>query len=296
MKVLFSNSLPFFLAHGGTQTLLEALMRELACLGVEVEPERWWDENQTGDIIHYMNRPLISNVLLARQKGFKLVMTENLDQPASRRPWQLFAQRLSINLARALVPAGLTVRLGWDTYKNLDAAVYVVEHEWKTVQYLFRAPPELGHIIPHGMESEALQQLALPQKEEDYLISAATVHPRKTPSCWRRRPARPESPSFFWASLTRLTTRIFWSSSGTLTAASFAIPALFPLRKNTITCGARGFALLSQFESGFIAVHEAAAAGCRCSSLICPGHARFMEMCRPRTSGDWARLPPSPRP
>jgi len=57
MKILFSHSQPFFLAHGGAQTLLEALMRELAGLGVDVEPERWWDENQTGDIIHYMNRP-----------------------------------------------------------------------------------------------------------------------------------------------------------------------------------------------------------------------------------------------
>ena len=62
MKVLFSNSLPFFLAHGGTQTLLESLMRELANLGVEVEPERWWDESQTGDILHYMNRPVSLNV------------------------------------------------------------------------------------------------------------------------------------------------------------------------------------------------------------------------------------------
>src|ERR1700722_11224464 len=106
MKVLFSNNLPFFLAHGGTQTLLEALMRELAGLGVEVEPERWWDETQTGDILHYMNRPPINNVQLARQKGFKIVMTENLDQTASRTPTQLFVQRAMIKAARALVPPG----------------------------------------------------------------------------------------------------------------------------------------------------------------------------------------------
>ena len=84
MKVLFFYSPPFFLAHGGMQTLTEALMRELAALGVDIEPERWWDENQKGDIIHYMGRPLATVVRLARQKGFKVVMTENLDLTASR--------------------------------------------------------------------------------------------------------------------------------------------------------------------------------------------------------------------
>lgn len=71
MKVLFSNSLPFFLAHGGSQTLIESLMKALAGLGVEVEPERWWDENQTGDILHYMNRPPLFNVRAAHATGLR---------------------------------------------------------------------------------------------------------------------------------------------------------------------------------------------------------------------------------
>ena len=77
------------------QTLLESLMRELANLGVEVEPERWWDKNQTGDILHYMNRPGGLNVILAHQKGFKVVMTENLDKTASRSRIELFGQRFN---------------------------------------------------------------------------------------------------------------------------------------------------------------------------------------------------------
>jgi hypothetical protein len=84
MKILFFCNPPFFLTHGGMQTLAEALMRELAGLGVEVEPERWWDENQRGDIMHYFLRPPIANVRAAHAKGFKVVMTENLGQTASR--------------------------------------------------------------------------------------------------------------------------------------------------------------------------------------------------------------------
>jgi len=179
MKVLFSNSLTFFLAHGGTQTLLESLMKSLAGLGVEVEPERWWDENQTGDILHYMNRPPLFNVRAAQAKGFKVVMTELLDQTASRSRSQLFGQRCVTNLARTLLPSGLTYRLGWDVYQELNAMVYVVEHEWETAKYLFRANPARGHIIPHGMEPDALADLARPQAQEDYLVCAATIHPRK---------------------------------------------------------------------------------------------------------------------
>src|SRR5664279_2263389 len=79
MKVLFSFPLPFFLAHGGSQTLIEALMRELAQLGVDVEPVRWWDENQCGDILHYIGRPTMLSVRLGHKKGFKIVMTDFLD-------------------------------------------------------------------------------------------------------------------------------------------------------------------------------------------------------------------------
>jgi hypothetical protein len=107
MKVLFSCSVPFFLAHGGSQILVEAVMRELGGLGVEVEPARWWDENQKGDVIHYFNRPPPTNVDLARQKGFKVVMTELLDQTASRGRAQLLAQRSFTKLARADRVGGL---------------------------------------------------------------------------------------------------------------------------------------------------------------------------------------------
>ena len=84
MKVLFSHGIPFFLSHGGVQTFVESLMRELPALGVEVEPERWWDETQRGEIIHFVGRPNATYICLAKQKGFKIVMTEFLDQTASR--------------------------------------------------------------------------------------------------------------------------------------------------------------------------------------------------------------------
>jgi glycosyltransferase involved in cell wall biosynthesis len=262
MKVLFSNNLPFFLAHGGTQTLLESLMRELAALGVEVEPERWWDANQKGDIIHYMNRPPLLNVVLAKQKGFKLVMTENLDQTASRSRRQLFAQRLLTNLARAILPGGLTYRLSWEVYQHLDAMVYVVEHEWKTARYFFRANPERGYVIPHGMEPEALQQLARPQEEEDYLISLATIHPRKNSVLLARAAHQAKIPIMFLGKPYAEHDPYFLEFKKLVDGRIVRYPGFVSTEeKDRYLRGARGFALLSQFESGSIAVYEAAAAG-----------------------------------
>ena len=262
MKVLFSNSLPFFLAHGGTQTLIESLMKNLAGLGVEVEPERWWDENQTGDILHYMNRPPLFNVRAAQAKGFRVMMTESLDQTASRSRRQLFGQRCVTNLARTLLPSGLTYRLGWDVYQELDAMVYVVEHEWETAKYLFRANPARGHIIPHGMEPDALADLARPQAQEDYLVCAATIHPRKNSVLLAQAARLAGAPVVFLGKPYAPDDAYFLEFQKHVDNKMVRYPGFVSTEeKHRYLRGARGFVLLSQFESGSISVYEAAAAG-----------------------------------
>jgi glycosyltransferase involved in cell wall biosynthesis len=262
MKVLFSSSSPFFLAHGGVQTLVEAVMREMPGLGVDVEPERWWDENQKGDIIHYFNRPAPANVQLARQKGFKVVMTELLDQTASRSPVQLLAQRITTKLARALLPSGMLVRMGWEVYGQLDAMVYAVEHEWAVAQYLFGAKSDRGWIIPHGLEDEALRQLALPEARGDYLVSVATIHPRKNTLLLAQAAHRAQIPIVFLGKPYAGDDPYFLEFQKWVDGKIVHYPGFVGKeQKWRYLRGARGFALLSQYESGCIAVHEAAATG-----------------------------------
>ena len=262
MKVLFSNNLPFFLAHGGTQTLLESLMRELANLGVEVEPERWWDDQQTGDILHYMNRAPILNVRAAHAKGFKVVMTENLDKTASRSRLELFGQRWVTELARTVLPGGMTNRLGWEVYRELDAMVYVVEHEWETAKYLFRANPARGFIIPQGVETEALADLARPQTQEDYLICVASIDPRKNSVLLAQAARLAEVPVVFLGKPYALDNPYFLEFQKCVDNKTVRYPGFVSTgEKHRYLRGARGFVLLSQFESGSIAVYEAAAAG-----------------------------------
>lgn len=262
MKVLFSNNLPFFLAHGGTQTLLESLMRELASLGVEVEPERWWDDQQTGDILHYMNRAPILNVRAAHAKGFKVVMTENLDKTASRSRLELFGQRWVTEMARTVLPGGMTNRLGWEVYRELDAMVYVVEHEWETAKYLFRANPARGFIIPQGVETEALADLARPQTQEDYLICVASIDPRKNSVLLAQAAQLAEVPVVFLGKPYALDNPYFLEFQKCVDNKTVRWPGFVSTgEKHRYLRGARGFVLLSQFESGSIAVYEAAAAG-----------------------------------
>jgi hypothetical protein len=178
MKVLFSHSLPFFLAHGGSQTLIEELMRGLRNLGVEAEPERWWDENQRGEILHYVGRPFKLNVLQAKKKGYKIVMTDLLDTVAARSKPKLFVQRAVIRAVQRLAP-GMTDRVAWDVYREADAMVFSLSRESEVAQYLFNAPPERCHVVPWGLAPESLDALAQPQAQGNYLISVATIAPRK---------------------------------------------------------------------------------------------------------------------
>jgi len=244
------------------QTLTEAVMRELAALGVEVEPERWWDERQNGDIIHYFLRPPIANVRTAHIKGIKMVMTENLDQTASRTRFQLFGQRCLTEMARGFLPGGLTVRLGWEVYRELDAMVYVVEHEWETAKYLFRANPNRGHIIPHGLEADAMAQLGRAQAPGEYLVYMATIHPRKNPLLLAQAARLAGVPVVFLGKPYTEDDPYFREFKQCVDGKVVRhIGHVVGEEKNSWLRGARGFVLLSQQESGCIAVYEAAAAG-----------------------------------
>jgi glycosyltransferase involved in cell wall biosynthesis len=258
MKVVFSHSLPFSLAHGGMQTLIESLMRELSVAGVEVEPERWWDPDQTCDVMHFVQRPPQGNAELAKQKGRKLLMTENYDVVASESRSRLFMRTLATRSARAIVP-GFDRRLSF--YRELDALVYVVPHEWVVVRQIYGLPPERGYVIPHGLEPSVIDALGKAEPECDYLVSVGTICPRKNTvllaQCARQakipvvfvgKPFSEDDPYFI--EFQRLIDDKYVQFAGWVAEDE----------KYKILRGARGFVLLSRGESGCIAAHEASAA------------------------------------
>jgi glycosyltransferase involved in cell wall biosynthesis len=262
MKVIFSHSTPFFLAHGGIQTLTEAVMREVAALGVEVEPERWWDERQKGDILHYIARPSLVNVRSAKQKGIKVVITENIGQTATRSPARLWAQRRMMDLARAVLPSDLLYRVNWDVYVEADALVFVVENERKTAEFLYRTPPGRCYVIPHGLDPQEIQKLAEPQPEQDYLVSMATIYPVKNTVLLAQAAHLAQIPVVFLGRPYSDNDPYFLDFKKLVDGKIVRYPGFVQgQEKFRWLRGARGFALVSHYESGCIAVHEAAAAG-----------------------------------
>lgn len=262
MRIIFSHNIPYFLAHGGSQTVIDGVMRELAALGEQVEHERWWDESQAGDILHYVGpRPPILNVRLAQQKGFKVVMTEFLDMTSSRSRSQLLLQRTLTRLGQRLLP-GLTTRLSWDVYRELDAMIFCAPLELEVARYLFSADVSRGHIIGYGLETDALAELAKPQAGEDHLVCLATIHPRKNSVLLARAARLAEVPVVF-AGRPYAEDDPYFKEFKALVDGKCVRYAGFISReeKHRLLRSARGFVLLSQYESGCIAVYEASAAG-----------------------------------
>jgi glycosyltransferase involved in cell wall biosynthesis len=262
MKVLFSYPTPYFLAHGGAQVLTESIMKAVAGLGVEVEPERWWDEHQKGEILHYVTRPLSVNVGFAKEKGYKVMMTDLLDQTASRSRRQLFLQKIFTRFAQAVLPGGLTLRLSWDVFQKLDAMVFAVSHEWEVAKYLFNATPDRGYIIGHGLEEEDVREVSQPAPEGDYLVSVATITQRKNTLLLARSARAAQAPVIFLGKPYTQDDPYYKEFLGLVDNKYVRYPGFVTREeKYRLLREARGFVHLSQFESGCIAVYEAAAAG-----------------------------------
>jgi glycosyltransferase involved in cell wall biosynthesis len=259
VKVIFSHSLPFSLAHGGMQTLIESLMRELALLGVEVEPERWWDQSQSADVMHFFLRPHAGNVHLAKQKGRKTVMTEIFDVVASESRYRQLMRIYATRAARALIPR---FDNSVSFYRDLDAMVYCAPHEWDVVRQIYRLPTEKGHFVPHGLETSAIEALKETQSEGDYLVSVGTICPRKN-SVLLATCAREAKVPVMFVGKPFSNDDLYFQQFCELIDDQFVhyVGYATEEKKYEILRGARGFVLLSWGESGCISVYEAAAAG-----------------------------------
>lgn len=241
--------------------MIEALAKALRELNVNVVSDRWWESQLRADVIHYFGRPPALNVRLAREKGYKVVFTDILDSTASRSRMALMAQRVLITALQKGFK-GFVERLGWDVYRMVDAYVTIVAHEGDVARYLFNVPAARCYVVPHGLTGDSLKALAQEHRQDDYLFSLATIHPRKNnlelarsarkagvPVVFAGKPYAKEDPYFdaFMKEVDGVIVRY----AGFVTEEE----------KIKWMAGARGFVLCSEYESGCIAVYEAAAAG-----------------------------------
>ncbi len=121
MKILFNCPLPFALAHGGMQTQIEQTQAALLDLGLEVEPLRWWDDRQRGDLIHhFFGRPPAEQIKFAQQKKIRYIIGELLTGQGSRSGSQLWLQKIISRSVERLAPRQFTTAFNWDSYRLAD--------------------------------------------------------------------------------------------------------------------------------------------------------------------------------
>lgn len=314
MKVLFYCPLPFGLAHGGQQVQIECTRSALQAIGIEVEPMRWWEADQTGDLIHYFGRMPVRQIQLAHQKGIRVVQSELLGSTAARSGWQLRLQRLIRCTAERLLPAYFVAAFQWQAYRLADASVAVTPWEAHLMRFLFGAPADRVHVVPNGVEEVFLQ--AAPAARGPWLVCTATITPVKRVLELAQAALRAQTPLWVvgrayadsdpyaqrFLALAREHPELLRYEGAVADRAQLA----------RIYREARGFVLLSAWESLSLAALEAAACGCPlllsdlpwARSVFGP-HARYCRVTRSvqatakvlREFYEVApRLPPPPRP
>lgn len=177
MKVLFYSPLPFSFAHGGLNIQIEQTKKALEECGVEVEYLRWWDDSQTGDIVHFFGRPAPGFVRLAQAKGMKVVVMELLTGQGSRPHWKHKLHRWAIQLLSAVVPPFYRDKIPSEPYKLVDANMVLTSYEADLLHYIFATPCNKIHIIPNGIEPPFFLPLATERSK--WLVCTAAITPRK---------------------------------------------------------------------------------------------------------------------
>lgn len=174
MKILFDHPFPFFLAHGGFQIQIEQTKRALEAIGVEVEFARWWDAAQEGQLIHYFGRPHEGYIEQAQRKGFRVVMGDLLGGLGSRSASHRAAQKFVMTLAQRALPAAFTARLAWRSFAMADACVALTPWEARLMREMFQAPPGKVHVIPNGVERVFLDSAPAATRGQ-WLVCTATI-------------------------------------------------------------------------------------------------------------------------
>jgi len=268
VKVFFDHSLPFFLAHGGVQVQIEQTKNALEKTGVSVDYVRWWEAAQAPDVIHYFGRTPEPYISMAHQKGIKIVTSDLHGGLGVRAPLARAVQKNVTRLGQKFLPEFLRWRFGWNAYKMSDACVSVTPWESRLIQEIFGAPREKCHVVPNGVEDVFFDS---PETARDeWLVTTASILPVKRILETARAAVLAKTPYRVIGKPFSETDAYYLS----FLALARANPGLLRYDGScadraelaAIYRKARGFVMLSRWESLSISALEAAA--CKCPILL----------------------------
>jgi glycosyltransferase involved in cell wall biosynthesis len=177
MKILTYSALPFGLAHGGVSNIADQTTKVLVELGFDVEPMRWWDKEQKGDILFSFCRPSNDMVDFAKKKGMKVVVEQVLTGLVSRPLWKRRLQKLIKLFLERSAPSMLLEAYGWRAFHAVDMHFVPSPHDARVVNHMFGVSLDKIQVLQYGVDDAFLNVPRPPRS--DYLICTATVTERK---------------------------------------------------------------------------------------------------------------------
>ena len=266
--MVFDCRVPYMLAHGGLQIQIDQSLAALKRIGVDAEPLRWWDEKQSADVLHYFGRIPFALLEIARQKGVKVVMADFLGNVGARPQRKILTQRIMMRMLRPVLTPERVAGLNWESYRHADACVALNPWEAHLMSYVFGAPPEKTHVVMNGVEKVFFK--SAPVARGEWLICTATI--RDIKRNYEVAAAAVEAQTPVWMIGKP------YSESDPYAQKFFALAKQHPKfiryegaiedreRMARVYREARGFVLLSVYESLSLSALEAAA--CQCPLLL----------------------------
>jgi glycosyltransferase involved in cell wall biosynthesis len=263
VKIIFNHHSPFLLAHGGTQTQIERTKAALGQIGLETEYLQWWNESQTGDILHHVGWPDPALVTLAQNKGWKVVITILLTQQCNRSNWEFLIRKVGIRgLLAAPLPKGLKRRLPWQAYHLCDQVIVGLEAERHVLEHVYGVARGRVSVIPLGL-SDTFLESGPPLRTENHLICTGTISPLKNSVELAGLAREAQAPILFVGKPFDFSSP-YWQQFHALVDGRMvrhhpqvgSEAGMVDLLRR-----ARGYVLMSRYENWSLAAHEAAACG-----------------------------------
>lgn len=266
MKVLLFDTTNAFLTPGGKTTHAIKLQQELSLLNVDIQFAKWWDKSQEDfDIIHFLT-PNYPIARLSQKRGKKTFLSLIFDYESNKSPIQQTKTILKNKIIN-LLPQSLTSHNAyWKSFQFMDKIQFMHEIDRNTALKYFPNDLSLSKtiIIPHAYDPNDMnisdhlniKDMNFPDK---YLISCANISPRKQSILLASLAQKAQTPIVFLGNATP-TDPYFQRFKEFIDNKYVFYPGYVTKEwKDCIEKNASGFVLLSQGESGCIAVYEAAA-------------------------------------